>query len=69
MQHPEFAKEGGRIIYFEGTFVTTFESNPNPTPRYDYNNLMYRLDVSDAGMKLPDPPPALSDAQPSPLGP
>ena len=59
MQHPEFSREGGRYIYFEGTYVNTFSGNPNPTPRYNYNNIMYRLDVTDPRLAFPEPPPAL----------
>lgn len=53
--HPFFDQEGGRIIYFEGTYATTF-SRPDEqaTPRYDYNQVMYRLDLSDPRLKLPD---------------
>ena len=35
------------MIFFEGTYSATFSGNPNPTPRYDYNQLMYKLDLSD----------------------
>jgi len=45
--HPFFDQEGGRIIYFEGTYASTFSGNTDPTPRYDYNQIMYRLDLSD----------------------
>jgi len=45
-QHPFFAEEDGRIIYFEGTYAETFSGNPTPTPLYDYNQMMYRLDLS-----------------------
>lgn len=45
--HPEFDQNNGRSIYFEGTYVTTYSGNPNPTPRYDYNQMMYRLNLSD----------------------
>ena len=45
--HPEFNQDRGRYIYFEGTYVTTYSGNPNPTPRYDYNQMMYRLDLDD----------------------
>ncbi|OXU14058.1 hypothetical protein [Sedimentisphaera salicampi] len=43
--HPEF--NSGENIYFEGTYVTTYTGNRNPTPRYDYNQIMYRLNLSD----------------------
>lgn len=46
-QHPMFEKEGGKIIYFEGTYTHTFSGNNDATPRYDYNQMMYRLDLSD----------------------
>ena len=46
-QHPFFDTENGRILVFEGTYTHTFSGNMNPTPRYDYNQLMYRLDLSD----------------------
>ena len=52
-QHPMFDKEKGRIIYFEGTYTTTFSGNHDPTPRYDYNQVMYRLDLSDRRLALP----------------
>jgi hypothetical protein len=52
-QHPMFDKEGGRVIFFEGTYTTTFSGNPDPTPRYDYNQIMYQLDLSDRRLALP----------------
>jgi hypothetical protein len=45
-----FDQEGGRMIYFEGTYVTTFSGNEHPVPRYDYNQLMYRLDLDHPGL-------------------
>jgi hypothetical protein len=49
--HPFLDEAGGRVIYFEGTYTHTFSGNPNPTPRYDYNQVMYRLDLDDARLK------------------
>ncbi len=46
-QHPFFDQEGGRVIYLEGSYVNTFSGNPNQTPYYEYNQIMYRLDLSD----------------------
>jgi hypothetical protein len=54
-QHPFFDKDNGRIIFFEGTYTTTFSGNPDPTPRYDYNQIMYQLDLSDPRLALPVP--------------
>jgi hypothetical protein len=53
-QHPFFDQEGGRVIYLEGTYVNTFSGNPHPTPYYEYNQIMYRLDLSDPRLKLPE---------------
>jgi hypothetical protein len=54
-QHPMFDKEGGRVIFFEGTYSTMFSDAPFPTPRYDYNQIMYKLDLSDPRVVLPVP--------------
>ena len=54
-QHPVFATEGGHHIYFEGTYSVTFSGNPDPTPRYDYNQVAYRLDLADPRLNLPVP--------------
>ena len=54
-QHPFFDQQGGKIIYFEGTYTNTFSGNPMTTPRYEYNQVMYRLDLSDPRLKLPAP--------------
>lgn len=52
-QHPMFDKDGGRIIFFEGTYTTTFSGNDDATPRYDYNQVMYKLDLADPRLALP----------------
>jgi hypothetical protein len=54
-QHPMFAKDNGRLIFFEGTYTTTFSGNTNPTPRYDYNQIMYKLDLDEPRLNLPAP--------------
>ena len=54
-QHPMFAKDRGRTIFFEGTYTTTFSGNPNPTPRYEYNQVLYKLDLADPRLNLPVP--------------
>ena len=46
-----FDEAGGRVIYIEGTYVNTFSGNPDATPRYDYNQIMYRLDLGDERLK------------------
>jgi hypothetical protein len=54
-QHPMFDEDGGRVIYFEGTYTDTFSGNTDHTPRYNYNQIMYRLDLADARAVLPVP--------------
>lgn len=67
-QHPYFAQEGGRFVYFEGTYATTFSGNDDATPRYDYNQIMYRLDLADSRLVLPVPVFRWSDARGSHWG-
>jgi hypothetical protein len=55
-QHAFFDEDGGRTIYFEGTYASTFSGRESRTPRYDYNQILYRLDLDD---------PRLKDAQQS----
>ena len=52
-QHPMFDADGGRTIYFEGTYTNTFSGNPIKTPRYEYNQVMYRLDLTDPRLVMP----------------
>ncbi len=42
-----FDEDGGRYVYFEGTYSSTFSGNEHPTPLYDYNQMLYRLDLAD----------------------
>jgi hypothetical protein len=44
--HPFFDQEGGRYIYFQGTYTNSFSGNASQTPLYDYNQMMYRLDLA-----------------------
>jgi hypothetical protein len=53
--HQVFFKDNGRIVYFEGTYTTLFSGNTNPTPDYDYNQIMYRMKVDDPRLNLPTP--------------
>jgi hypothetical protein len=47
VHHEFFDEEGGRRIYFEGTYTKEFSGAPQATPRYNYNQIMYRLDLAD----------------------
>jgi hypothetical protein len=55
VQHPFFDQDGGRVIYLEGSYVNTFSGNRQTTPLYEYNQIMYRLDLSDPRLKLQPP--------------
>lgn len=43
----ELTPEGSSFLLFEGTYSHTFADRPEPTPRYDYNQVLYRLDLDD----------------------
>jgi hypothetical protein len=43
--HSFLDQGGGRIIHFEGTYTSDFAGNSDRTPRYDYNQILYRLDL------------------------
>ncbi|MCA9443301.1 MAG: hypothetical protein KC964_21045, partial [Candidatus Omnitrophica bacterium] len=45
--HPEFTQKGSPILLFEGTYTKSFSGNEEATPRYDYNQILYRLDLDD----------------------
>jgi hypothetical protein len=49
--HPEFTAPDSPILIFEGTFTQQFADHPPPTPRYDYNQILYRLDLDDPKLK------------------
>ncbi len=51
IHHGFLDREGGKVIYFEGTYTLEFSGNPIAPARYDYNQLMYRLDLSDERLK------------------
>jgi len=53
VHHPFFDKDGGRVIYFEGTYTTTFIDGAQPTPLYEYNQIMYKLSLDDPRLTLP----------------
>jgi hypothetical protein len=49
--HPDFDRDAGRFIHFEGTYTNTFSGNPDRTPRYEYNQILYRLDLGDPRLR------------------
>jgi hypothetical protein len=44
--HPEFFRDDSPVVHFEGTYVTTFSGNKQPTQRWDYDQVLYQLDLS-----------------------
>ncbi len=61
-QQPFFDQEGGRVIYFEGTYTASFSGAKAKTPRYDYNQIMYRLTLDDPRLDLPAPVYSVTNA-------
>jgi len=51
--HAFLDRDGGRLIYFEGTYTEQFSGVERATPRYDYNQILYRLDLADPRLDLP----------------
>jgi hypothetical protein len=45
--HPELTPDDANFIVFEGTYTAEFADRPQPTPRYNYNQILYRLDLDD----------------------
>lgn len=45
--HPEFTPAESPILLFEGTYTSEFADRPVPTARYNYNQILYRLDLDD----------------------
>ncbi len=48
--HPEFTPADSPILIFEGTYTVQFADRPTPTPRYDYNQILYRLDLDSPAL-------------------
>ena len=50
-QHAFFDGDRGRLIHFEGTYSFTFSGRTQRTPHYDYNQILYRLDLADPRLR------------------
>ncbi len=46
--HPEFTPSASPILLFEGTYTKEFANHAEATPRFDYNQVLYRLDLDGA---------------------
>lgn len=57
--HPELTPEDASFIVFEGTYTAEFANHARPTPKYNYNQILYRLDLDDPKLAraaaAPDP--------------
>lgn len=49
--HIFFNREGGRVIYLEGTYTDSFSGATEKTPRYNYNQILYRLHLDDPRLR------------------
>lgn len=49
--HAFLDRDGGRTIHFEGTYTNEFSGNPARTPRYNYNQVLYRLDLDAPALR------------------
>jgi hypothetical protein len=48
--HPECASADSPVLLFEGSYTAQFADKPAPTPRYDYTQVLYRLDLDDPAL-------------------
>jgi len=48
--HPEFTPAGSPVLFFEGTLSDEFAKKPPAVPRYNYNQILYRLDLDDPAL-------------------
>ncbi|HLY11059.1 MAG TPA: hypothetical protein VKW04_17285 [Planctomycetota bacterium] len=49
--HPEFTPAESPVLIFEGSYTKEFADRPPPTPRYEYTQLLYRLDLDDPALR------------------
>jgi hypothetical protein len=49
--HPEFTPADSPVLLFEGTYTTEFADRPAVTPRWNYNQILYRLDLDDPALR------------------
>jgi hypothetical protein len=49
--HPELTPANSPIVLFEGTYTEEFADRPFPTPRHNYNQILYRLDLDEPALR------------------
>ena len=47
--HSSFVNEKSPFLLFEATYTRAFSKSQESTPRYDYNQILYRLDFDTLG--------------------
>lgn len=60
--HGEWLDERTPFLLFEATYTQQFADRPVPTPRYDYNQILYRLDFDEPRLEAPRSPAAAREA-------
>ncbi|MBQ8111854.1 MAG: hypothetical protein IJ146_01485, partial [Kiritimatiellae bacterium] len=45
--HMEGRDPKSPVLLFEGTYTSSFADRPPKTPRWDYTQVLYRLDLDD----------------------
>jgi hypothetical protein len=45
--HPELTAPDSKVLLFEATYTKEFSSNQRATPKYDYNQILYRIDLDE----------------------
>lgn len=55
--HQELTPAAAPFIVFEGTYTAEFADHAQPTPRYNYNQVLYRLELNDPGLGPRQPAP------------
>jgi len=55
VHHTFFDKDYGKTIFFEATYTNAFLQEKNLTPRYEYNQLMYKLSLDNPDLFMPEP--------------
>eukprot|EP00050_Salpingoeca_kvevrii_P012578 m.23632 g.23632 ORF g.23632 m.23632 type:complete len:239 (+) comp4152_c0_seq1:908-1624(+) len=49
--HIELTSKADSFVVFAGTYTAQFANHAEPTPRYDYNQMWYRLDLDDLALQ------------------
>ena len=49
--HLDFTPSDAPVLLFEGTYTREFSGDPVATPRHDYNQILYRLDLDDPRLR------------------